>query len=185
MSVFFLIAVLCGICILLSPDYALARWAAVCLLVALTSLAARYAKVSRTDELTGLGNLRQMKAMERSYKLCREIGVWYFDVDHLKQVNDTEGHSAGDKLLIRFSAQLRGCSAPGARAYRIGGDEFLLIVPQPTGDPVPPLPDVFGLPASWGYAAGPGGRIREWISLAEEDMYQRRRSRVSPNVKDQ
>ena len=185
MSLFFLIAVLCGICILLSPDYALARWAAVCLLVALTSLAARYEKVSRTDELTGLGNLRQMKAMERSYKRCREIGVWYFDVDHLKQVNDTEGHSAGDRLLIRFAAQLRECGVPGARAYRIGGDEFLLIVPQPTGDPVPPLPDAFGLPASWGYAAGPGGRIREWIPLAEGDMYQRRRSRVSPNVKDQ
>ena len=175
MSVFFLIAVLCGICILLSPDYALARWAAVCLLVALTSLAARYAKESRTDALTGLGNLRQMKAMERSYKRCREIGVWYFDVDHLKQVNDTEGHSAGDRLLIHFASRLRGCGAPGARAYRIGGDEFLLIVPHPSGDSVPPLPDAFDLPASWGYANGPGTQLRELILLAEQEMYRSRR----------
>ena len=170
-----LIAVLCGIFVFLSPTYAFARWAALCMLAAITGQAAKFSKQSRTDDLTGLGNLRQLGAMKRSYRHSPEIGVWYFDVDHLKQVNDTEGHGAGDRLLIQFASLLRGCGAPGARAYRIGGDEFLLIVPQPSGDSVPPLPDDFELPASWGYANGPGPRLSELILRAEQEMYRSRR----------
>lgn len=176
MIILILIAALCGVSVFLSPTYAFARWAALCMLAAITALAARFSRQSRTDDLTCLGNLRQLWATERSYRHSQELGVWYFDVDHLKQVNDTEGHSAGDRLLIHFASRLRGCGAPGARAYRIGGDEFLLIVPHPSGDSVPPLPDAFDLPASWGYASGPGTQLRELILLAEQEMYRSRRN---------
>ena len=169
------IAVLCGIFVFLSPQYAFARWAALGLLAAMTGLAAQFSRHSRTDALTGLGNLRQLRAMEHAYRHSRDLGIWYFDVDHLKQVNDTEGHSTGDRLLIHFASLLRSCNAPGARAYRIGGDEFLLIVPQPSGDPAPPLPDASDLPASWGYAGGPGPQLSELILLAEQEMYRSRR----------
>lgn len=170
-----LIAVLCGIFVFLSPVYTFARWAALCMLAAMTGLAAQFSRQSRTDDLTGLGNLRQLGAMERPYRHHQEIGVWYFDVNHLKQVNDTEGHSAGDRLLIHFASLLRSCEASGARAYRIGGDEFLLIVPQASGDSVPPLPNAFQLPASWGYAHGSGPQLHELILLAEQEMYRSRR----------
>lgn len=175
MSVLVLTAVFCGILIVLSPVFpGLWLWALGTLLI-LTVLALRCCRQSRTDDLTGLGNLRALTVFERRCRGCRELGVWYFDVDHLKQINDTQGHSAGDRLLVDFSARLSECKIRGSQAFRIGGDEFLLIVPQPTGDSVPPLPDAFKLPASWGHAAGPGHQLRALILLAEQEMYHKRR----------
>ena len=168
-------AVVCAAFIFMSSDYESARWGAWICTALLALQAARFRCLSQTDALTGLHNLHHLAAVKRSYRHCREIGVWYFDVDHLKQVNDTQGHRAGDLLLQEFAGSLRTVSSPGAKAYRIGGDEFLLIVPQPSGDSVPPLPDAFELPASWGYANGPGPRLSELILRAEQEMYRSRR----------
>ena len=53
-----------------------------------------------------------------------------FDLDGFKHYNDTFGHPAGDLLLIRLSERLRDAAAEhGARAYRMGGDEFCVLGP--------------------------------------------------------
>ena len=53
----------------------------------------------------------------------------FLDLDGFKAYNDAFGHPAGDALLIRLSHQLAGAAAAGGRAYRMGGDEFAMLVP--------------------------------------------------------
>lgn len=87
------------------------------------------------DELTGLINRRQMgEVIEQEYQRCMRSGqtfcVAVFDIDHLRQVNDAHGHSAGDALLRALAAeasrQVRGSDILGRQA----GDEFLLMMPD-------------------------------------------------------
>ena len=56
-------------------------------------------------------------------------GVAIFDLDHFKDINDSLGHHCGDQLLADFCDRLRDIMRPGMRLYRIGGDEFALIIP--------------------------------------------------------
>ena len=142
-------------------------------LAALVFLACRALRRSHTDPLTGLYNLRHLRSQQRTYRR-RMLAVWYFDLDHLKQVNDTQGHRAGDRLILELSQSLRTCPHPGAKAYRIGGDEFLLILPDPPEKIEPPLNDPDTLPASWGHASGSGAELDDLIDQAERQMYQNR-----------
>ena len=86
------------------------------------------------DPLTGLGNRRAlerelMRSMLRSRRLDHALSLLYMDVDGLKEVNDRFGHAAGDDTLRALGAALRQCSREGADSgYRVGGDEFVLIV---------------------------------------------------------
>lgn len=82
---------------------------------------------SYEDALTGLYNRtkfnREMR--ESDYSSVDRLGVAYFDVNGLKAVNDNFGHRAGDDLICRAASYIE--SAFGGRAYRIGGDEFVVI----------------------------------------------------------
>ena len=169
MLLILLTAALCGLCILLELPKPLALAA----LVMLALLACRALRISHTDALTGLYNLRHLRSRREAYRR-RELAVWYFDLDHLKQVNDTQGHGAGDRLLLDFAGSLRHCPHPGAEAYRIGGDEFLLILPGPIQEIEPPLASLEMLPASWGCASGSGAELEVLIELAEQRMYHSR-----------
>lgn len=168
MLLILLTAALGGLCILLGL-----RVPALAALAVLAVLACRALRRSHRDPLTGLYNLRHLRSQERAYRR-RELAVWYFDLDHLKQVNDTQGHRAGDRLLLELSQALRTCPHPGAKAYRIGGDEFLLILPAPSEKDEPPLNDLDMLPASWGRARGSGAELDSLIDQAERHMYQNR-----------
>jgi two-component system cell cycle response regulator len=96
-----------------------------------------------TDALTGLGNRRKLMA-----DLERRLGadevepalLMIFDLDGFKGYNDAFGHPAGDELLARLGRKLQAVPGPGGVAYRLGGDEFCLIVPV-TGVEVEPLID--------------------------------------------
>jgi diguanylate cyclase (GGDEF)-like protein len=96
-----------------------------------------------TDALTGLGNRRKLIA-----DLERQLGVnevepallMIFDLDGFKGYNDTFGHPAGDELLARLGRKLQAVPGPEGVAYRLGGDEFCLIVPI-AGVEVEPLID--------------------------------------------
>lgn len=76
------------------------------------------------DELTGLYNRKKLSEIELD-----TFDLIYFDLDGLKMVNDSEGHSAGDLLIIRFANGLKASLPEGGNAYRIGGDEFVAVVP--------------------------------------------------------
>jgi diguanylate cyclase (GGDEF)-like protein len=86
-----------------------------------------------TDPLTGLANRRMLKrdlyrALERA-----EAGEAYvfaiFDLNGFKAYNDTFGHPAGDSLLARLGGRLSEAASPGD-AYRLGGDEFCVLIPD-------------------------------------------------------
>lgn len=82
-----------------------------------------------TDPLTGLGNRR---AFERALRESLQAGPCLListDLDGLKRVNDTEGHPRGDALLRAFASALRATFQPGGLVFRLGGDEFMVIVP--------------------------------------------------------
>ena len=86
-----------------------------------------------TDELTGLGNRRKlMLDAERSFANARAedpILFAIFDLDGLKAHNDTFGHPEGDALLARMGTSLGNAIATQGSAYRIGGDEFCVLIP--------------------------------------------------------
>ncbi len=101
------------------------------------SLAARYA-VERTrssrDALTGLGNHRSFhedlrREVEIAQRRGSTISLGMIDIDHFKQVNDTHGHGQGDRVLARIATLLSSGRA-GDAAYRVGGDEFALLLPN-------------------------------------------------------
>ena len=88
-----------------------------------------------TDPLTGLGNRRALtRDLEietaRVLRTGTPLTVVVVDVDGLKQLNDTEGHDAGDDALRRLGRALRTISRSTDRAYRHGGDEFALLLPD-------------------------------------------------------
>jgi diguanylate cyclase (GGDEF)-like protein len=89
---------------------------------------------AHTDSLTGLGNHRafqeQLQAqVERAKRLGTELSLAVIDFDDFKTINDRDGHARGDQVLIEFGQMLRGATGDRGKAYRIGGDEFALIVP--------------------------------------------------------
>ncbi len=91
-----------------------------------------------TDTLTGLGNRRKLFAdMERmvgSLDRDETITVGIFDLDGFKAYNDTFGHPAGDALLTRLAGRLRIAIGDRGGAYRIGGDEFVVITAVEGGE---------------------------------------------------
>src|SRR5690606_38704651 len=82
------------------------------------------------DSLTGCLNRR---AIDEGVGLENARGgfgaVMMFDLDDLKNVNDTYGHAAGDTLLRHLTESLRSELRPSDKLYRWGGDEFLMLLP--------------------------------------------------------
>jgi diguanylate cyclase (GGDEF)-like protein len=91
-----------------------------------------------TDTLTGLGNRRALDdAVLRVMEKGRPFALLHLDLDFFKAVNDTHGHAAGDHVLACVAATLRQATRDGDVITRVGGDEFVLILPSP--------PDATGL----------------------------------------
>ena len=91
----------------------------------------RISYTAYVDELTGLPNRKvfcqqleqELKRVQRGERLA----VLYLDLDYLKQVNETLGHPAGDKLLTNVADRLRGCVRDIDLVARLSGDEFAII----------------------------------------------------------
>jgi diguanylate cyclase (GGDEF)-like protein len=139
-----------------------------------------------TDSLTGLAN---RFAVEKSLEDEREVGIIYLDLDHFKVVNDTQGHAAGDQVLLRIAEVLRRCTRERDLVARIGGDEFVILL---DGVPMSELAEVsqriratvqaefldVGISVSIGATIGdlllePGARA---LARADRNLYQAKQS---------
>ncbi|MEN6409954.1 MAG: diguanylate cyclase [Anaerolineaceae bacterium] len=170
--------------------------------VTLNDLTDRYELVeqlrfySNHDALTGLYNRtffqEELVRLEASRKY--PISILMIDVDNLKQINDRYGHMAGDDLLRRIADLLRESFRAEDMIARIGGDEFVVILPETEGQQAqmrllalrtrlmrenkaadklsPPLDLSIGIAT-----AGTGSQLREAVRHADNGMYQNKRTK--------
>ncbi len=92
-------------------------------------------KTAMTDELTGLYNRRAAielmgKVLKNAARAHEKVSVCFIDVDNLKKTNDTYGHDEGDNLLKTVARHMVSQARESDYTCRIGGDEFLLILPN-------------------------------------------------------
>lgn len=136
-----------GIALMPIPGVELAQKISFCATCALVSIyafifatrasgqARRLSLLAVRDPLTGVGNRRLFDAdLLRAFREAQESGtrpaVLVMDLDHFKRVNDRHGHDAGDRTLVSFTEILRAGLRQNDRLYRIGGEEFVLLVPD-------------------------------------------------------
>jgi diguanylate cyclase (GGDEF)-like protein len=96
---------------------------------------ARINELTITDDATRLYNARHLQfvldtELYRSRRYAYALSVVFLDLDHFKQVNDTRGHLAGSRLLWLVGDLLRSHLRLIDTAFRYGGDEFVLVLPQ-------------------------------------------------------
>jgi two-component system cell cycle response regulator len=150
----------------------------------------------RTDRLTGLGSQArmQMDLEERERTPGRALTVLLLDLNGFKRYNDTFGHPAGDEMLGTLGKRLGAAMGSGATAYRLGGDEFLVMVDGGIVDIGGGARDElavraaealtssgrgFDLSAAWGVASVPeeADSPAEAMQLADVRMYAQKESR--------
>lgn len=95
----------------------------------------RLQTLASCDELTGLANRRSamqqlLSCSSLSARHGHPLSCALIDVDHFKRFNDRHGHATGDQVLRHFADVLRSSTREGDMPCRIGGDEFLVILPH-------------------------------------------------------
>lgn len=87
------------------------------------------------DPLTDLPNRRFLRqymdgVLQKVRGTGRQAAILFLDLDRFKSINDTLGHAAGDQLLKDASERIRSCLGSGDRVARVGGDEFICVLPD-------------------------------------------------------
>ncbi|HEY0391270.1 MAG TPA: GGDEF domain-containing protein [Solirubrobacterales bacterium] len=147
----------------------------------------------QTDPLTGLGNRGRMQVdLERLCEIASEENpatVLFLDLNGFKHFNDTLGHPAGDELLTRLGRRLRDAIGEDGTAYRIGGDEFCVLLScaesrfeEATKHAAEALTERgrgYAIAASWGAARAPSeaDSPSTVLQLADVRMYAQKESR--------
>jgi len=95
-------------------------------------------KLAITDGLTKLYNSRYFYnqidlEVDRSNRYHHALSLLLLDIDHFKVYNDTYGHLEGDKVLVRIGEVIKSCLRKMDTAYRYGGEEFTVILPETNG----------------------------------------------------
>jgi diguanylate cyclase (GGDEF)-like protein len=96
-------------------------------------------KLAITDGLTKLYNSRSFYSqleleVDRFNRYQHPLSLLLLDIDNFKDYNDTYGHLEGDKVLVRFSQIIKSCLRANDSAYRYGGEEFTVLLPETGGE---------------------------------------------------
>ena len=146
---------------------------------------------SVTDALTGIGNRRRLLAdLQRTLEPPTPTTLlMIFDLDGFKGYNDSFGHPAGDALLARLAEKLARSAGQGGASYRLGGDEFCVVVPIGPGDAEPLIDrtcaalsekgEGFDVTSSFGAVVLPdeATEVSTALSLADERLYAQKQAR--------
>jgi chemotaxis family two-component system sensor kinase Cph1 len=169
--------------------------------IVLQRVQSQLAELAMHDPLTGLPNRRLlMDRLEQELARTRhteQLAVIFIDIDHFKAINDGFGHPAGDAALTHVAAALTGSARSGDTIARIGGDEFVVLCENVSGEDAialanrilaavaaePPGSPGWRVTVSAGVAlAGPGADASQVLSAADTAMYRAKdagRGRVS------
>ncbi len=158
---------------------------------------ARLTYLKETDTITKVYNKNKYEEMVTEYyPRIEQVSVTFWDLNNLKEINDEYGHAMGDKAIEMLSASLYAKSDYRHRVYRIGGDEFLMIIDNPVPGETERL--VKGIKESLeshnadseiktssavGVAFGKGKDILEIVKKADACMYENKRlSKAEPGL---
>ena len=156
--------------------------------------------LATTDPLTGLWNRRQLderlrQEIERADRYGHPLALVLFDIDHFKGINDRFGHASGDRVLAELSRRVRGHLRTSDGLGRWGGEEFLVLLPECSGEQASdlaeklrqlvsatPFEEVGTVTASFGVAQRSLGETADaWFGRVDRALYrakQRGRNRV-------
>ena len=141
------------------------------------------------DPLTGAFNRRHLATFEEKWKE-RGWGCLIFDVDHFKHYNDTYGHHAGDEVLVSLAFFLTRQMRGDASLVRMGGDEFLILLPKASESDAEAAHQRIEaaarnqapVPLSMGWAARENHEsLEKTIQRADANLYQVRTVARAPN----
>lgn len=143
-----------------------------------------------TDPLTGLHNRHALVSRVAEHRAANPeapVGMVFLDLDGFKGVNDLHGHAAGDEVLVAVARRLGARVSPPNSVYRLGGDEFLVLVLDATADDVvaalaedvcaqvtgiyPVEGATVPLTASVGWTVSSDDDVAHLIRAADADMY--------------
>lgn len=149
------------------------------------------------DPLTGLANRRQLvQELEAALERGTSHHLFIFDLDGSSTSTTPSGHPAGDELLIRLAQGLAEDLEPEATPFRLGGDEFCVLVDDSRRDPGDALAaacaalsedgDGYAVGVSWGKVLIPqeAGRAADAVELADRRMYECKKLRKRSSDKD-
>ncbi|MBQ3947435.1 MAG: diguanylate cyclase, partial [Ruminococcus sp.] len=142
------------------------------------------------DGMTHMLNKRCYHSMEEMFRNGENIGLIYFDVNNLKLMNDTLGHESGDNVITSAAEYIRTFMGPNAHCFRMGGDEFLMVMTNCSFRSIDAIidklekdsPKILSKPEesikcalSYGYAYAKGKySYDELVAEAEENMYEKK-----------
>ncbi|MDH5833474.1 GGDEF domain-containing protein [Luteimonas kalidii] len=150
--------------------------------------------IALRDPLTGAGNRRGLElelhaAIVTSQRQATPLGMLIFDIDHFKAINDDFGHEAGDDVLVQLATVVRGSTRANDRFFRLGGEEFTLLLPGASGAALWAIAEKLRsavetdvqcrgrtVTISIGAASHQGGEsAAEWLARADAAMYRAKR----------
>lgn len=140
--------------------------------------------IAGLDGMTGLFNKSKYLEMSEVYSQSDIIGTIFWDINNLKIINDSKGHEFGDKLILAVAESIALNTGNNDMSYRIGGDEFIMIIPsaneellikkidswRKTLDKLQKSVD-FEISVAVGYAYGKGKDFESIIATADKMMY--------------
>ena len=157
-------------------------------------------KLAVLDPLTGLSNRRSgeqrlVQEMSRSTRNGHPLTILALDLDGLKELNDRFGHPAGDELIRSFAERLNKVIRGSDLAVRLGGDEFLVLLPECKPEGVQQVlsrlnglkVDCQGQLVEVSFSAGwtnfaPGESADELVRRADDALYANKRARRKPSL---
>ena len=163
-----------------------------CWALKMQARAAKYRKLALTDPLTGLGSRYAYGRLAEQYgnsPVPTDLCLVFLDIDGLKTVNETSGHSVGDGL-IAHTGRCMGDAFGDGTCFRMGGDEFLAVLTADAQTVEHALARFDGLIAQWngaheeplsvsrGVAAArnyPGMTFDQLLTAADREMYRHKK----------
>ncbi|AZO01905.1 MULTISPECIES: GGDEF domain-containing protein [unclassified Mesorhizobium] len=117
-----------------------------------------------TDPLTGLMNRRALNELYGDRSFGPFMAIAMFDLDHFKTTNDVFGHPVGDKVLCRFAAVIKKYGRTGVDAFRLGGEEFAIVMSRITPEKAHDMASRIGVAFGTEIVATHRGPLRSSVS---------------------